>query len=58
VRVERVPKDMVFSNDYNAAFTYVSDFYAKSVGSQQSSQNGVNSQTLFAEILRLPEVIM
>ncbi|CAO3694195.1 unnamed protein product [Umbelopsis ramanniana] len=58
VRVERVPKDMVFSTDYNAAFTYVSDFYANSTGSQSSSQGGVKSETLFAEILRLPEVII
>jgi hypothetical protein len=49
---------MVFSTDYNAAFTYVSDFYANSTGSQSSSQGGVKSETLFAEILRLPEVIM
>ncbi|KAG2185327.1 hypothetical protein INT44_002117 [Umbelopsis vinacea] len=58
VRVERIPKDMVFATDYNAAFTYVSDFYANATGSQSSSQGDVKSETLFAEILRLPEVII
>lgn len=48
----------MFSKDYNAAFTYVSDFYAKATQNQGSSQNSVKSETLFAEILRLPEGIM
>lgn len=58
VRIERVAEDIPFSKNYNAAFTHVSDFYAQSVKSQTDSQEGIKSETLFAEILRLPEVVM
>lgn len=58
VRIERVAEDIPFSKNYNAAFTHVSDFYAQSVKSQTDSQEGIKSETLFAEILRLPEVVI
>ncbi|KAL1933574.1 hypothetical protein VTP01DRAFT_7664 [Rhizomucor pusillus] len=58
VRVERMPENDTFCTDYNAAFTYVSDFYTREIHVQNSNVQHGCKDVLFVEILKLPDAVI
>ncbi|KAI7858269.1 muts domain V-domain-containing protein [Circinella umbellata] len=62
VRVERMPENDTFMQDYNTAFTHVSEFYTQNSEIQgdqtHSSSSPSTSKVLFSEILRLPDTVI
>ncbi|KAG0168324.1 Mismatch repair protein msh3 [Apophysomyces sp. BC1015] len=55
VRIERISESDTFCDDYNDAFTYVSDFYTRR---KAENKGDVEHDLLFSEILQLPDVVI
>ena len=57
-----MPENDTFMQDYNTAFTHVSEFYTQNSEIQgdqtHSSSSSSTSKVLFSEILRLPDTVM